>query len=213
MQINPNLTPKIRVLLADDHAAVRMGLKMAIEDTSDMLVVAESDDGDAAVEAYRTHKPDVAILDLRMQGVGGLEATRRMKDEFPSSCILIYSSFARGEEVFQVLHAGAAGFVIKEMSLERLLEAIRTVHGGEKYIPPQIATRVGERLLANLSPREMDVLKLVARGLSNKEIAVQLSLVVGTVKLHMVSIFSKLGVSDRTQALVTAIRRGIIDID
>lgn len=210
---NSNPPQKIRVLLADDHAAVRMGLKMAIEDAQDMLVVAESEDGDTAIEAYRACRPDVAILDLRMQGVGGLEATRRMRVEFPSSCILIYSSYARGEEVFQVLHAGASGFVIKEMSLERLLEAIRTVHRGEKYIPPQIATRVGERLLANLSPREMEVLKLVARGLSNKEIAAQLNLVVGTVKLHMVSIFTKLGVSDRTQALVTAVRRGIIEID
>ena len=204
---------KIRILLVDDHAAVRMGLKMAIDDAQDMQVVAESDDGDTAVEAYRTHRPDVAIVDLRMQGVGGLEATRLMKTQFPSACILIYSSYARGEEVFQVMNAGASGFVVKEMSLERLLEAIRSVHSGERYIPPQIASRVGERMLANLSPREMEVLKLVARGFSNKEIAAQLGLVVGTVKLHMVSIFAKLGASDRTQALVTAVRRGIIEID
>ncbi|HEY9154568.1 MAG TPA: response regulator transcription factor [Opitutaceae bacterium] len=204
---------KIRVLLVDDHVAVRMGLRMAIDDADDMRVVAESDDGDAAVEAYRTHKPDVTILDLRMQGVDGLKATRLMKAEFPSARILIYSSFARGEEAFQVLNAGASGFVIKEMALDRLLEAIRIIHGGEKYIPPQIAARVGERVIANLSPREMEVLNFVARGLSNKEIAARLGLVVGTVKLHMVSIFNKLGVSDRTQALVTAVRRGIIAID
>lgn len=210
--LNSN-SQKLRVLLADDHAALRMGLKMAIDDAQDMQVVAETEDGEAAIEAYRTHRPDVTILDLRMQGLGGLEATRLIREEFPSACILVYSNYARGEEVFRVLHAGASGFLVKEMSLERLLEAIRAVHRGEKYIPPQIATRVGERLLANLSPREMDVLKLVASGLSNKEIAANLNLVVGTVKLHMVNIFTKLGVSDRTQALVTAVRRGIIEID
>jgi DNA-binding NarL/FixJ family response regulator len=115
--------------------------------------------------------------------------------------------------VYQAMKAGAAGIVVKEMALDRLLDAIRTVHAGEQYVPPQVAMRIGERMLAQLSPREMEVLTLVAKGLSNKEIAAQLGLVVGTVKIHVANIFSKLGVSDRTHALVTAVKRGIIDIE
>ncbi|MCR6657723.1 MAG: response regulator transcription factor [Opitutus sp.] len=205
--------PKIRVLLADDHMAIRMGLLTAIGDTPDMEVVADVEDGHEAVEAYRRLHPDVVVLDLRMPGTGGVDTTRALRAEFPGCRVLIYSNYARGEEVYQAVRAGASGIVVKEMALESLLEAIRTVHRGEQYIPAQIASRIGERMLAQLSPREMDVLKLLAKGLSNKEIAAQLGLVVGTVKIHVANIFSKLGVSDRTQALVTAVKRGIIDIE
>jgi DNA-binding NarL/FixJ family response regulator len=204
---------KIRVLLADDHMAIRMGLMTAIGDAPDMEVIADVEDGQEAIEAYRKHRPDVVVLDLRMQGLSGVETTRALRREFGAVRVLIYSNYAKGEEVYQAIKAGASGVVVKEMALERLLEAIRTVYAGEQYLPPQIASRIGERMLAQLSPREMEVLKLLARGLSNKEIAAQLGLVVGTVKIHVANIFSKLGVSDRTQALVTAVKRGIIDID
>jgi DNA-binding NarL/FixJ family response regulator len=206
-------TNKIRILLVDDHMAIRMGLMTAISDTLDMEVVADVEDGSEAVAAYRRHRPDVVVLDLRMHGMSGVETIRALRTEAPEARILIFSNYARGEEVFQAFRAGAAGFVVKEMPLDRLLEAIRTVYAGEQFIPPQVAMRIGERQLAQLSPREMDVLKLVARGLSNKEIAAQLGLVVGTVKIHVANLFAKLGVSDRTQALVTAVKRGIIDIE
>ncbi len=204
---------KIRILLADDHMAIRMGLITAIGDAPDMEVVADVEDGAEAIEAYRRLRPDVVVLDLRMHGMTGVDTVRTLRQEFGGARVLIYSNYARGEEVYQAIRAGASGIVVKEMALDRLLDAIRTVHRGEQYIPPQIASRIGERLLAHLSPREMEVLQLLAKGLSNKEIAAQLGLVVGTVKIHVANIFSKLGVSDRTQALVTAVKRGIIDID
>ena len=204
---------RIRVLLADDHMAIRMGLLTALGDAPDMEVVADVEDGHEAIEAYRRLRPDVVVLDLRMPGTGGVETTRALRAEFSGCRVLIYSNYARGEEVYQAVRAGASGIVVKELALESLLEAIRTVHRGEQYIPAQIASRIGERMLAQLSPREMEVLQLLAKGLSNKEIAAQLGLVVGTVKIHIANIFSKLGVSDRTQALVTAVKRGIIDIE
>lgn len=204
---------KIRVMLVDDHMAIRMGLITAFGDTPDMEVVADVEDGREAIEAYRRARPDIVVLDLRMQGMNGIETIRSLREEFGKVRILIFSNYAKGDEVYQAIKAGASGIVVKEMALDRLLEAIRAVHAGEQYIPPQVAMRIGERLLAQLSPREMDVLKLVAKGLSNKEIAAQLGLVVGTVKIHVANIFSKLGVSDRTQALVTAVKRGIIDIE
>jgi len=206
-------TKKIRLLLVDDHMAIRMGLTTATSDTPDMEVVADVEDGSEAIEAYRKHRPDVVVLDLRMQGMNGLDTVLALRREFGDARILIFSNYAKGDEVYSALRAGAAGFVVKEMALDQLLTAIRTVHAGEQYVPPQIAMRIGERLLAQLSPREMEVLKLVAAGLSNKEIAARLGLVVGTVKVHVANILSKLGVADRTQALVSALKRGIISIE
>ena len=193
--------------------AIRMGLMMAIGDVPDMEVVADVEDGNEGLEAYRRHRPDVVIVDLRMQGMTGVEMIRALRQEHSGARVLIYSNFARGEEVYQAIMAGASGIVVKEMALERLLDAIRAVHAGEQYIPPQVAAKIGERMLANLSAREMEVLKLLAKGMSNKEIAARLGLVVGTIKIYVANIFAKLGVSDRTQALVSAVKRGIIDIE
>jgi DNA-binding NarL/FixJ family response regulator len=204
---------RIRILLVDDHMVIRMGLMTATSDTPDMEVVADVESGQEAVEAYRKHLPDVVVLDLRMHGMTGVETIRALRQEFPGARILIFSNFAKGEEVYQAMKAGACGFVIKEMPLDRLLEAIRQVHSGKQYMPPEVAARVGERLLAQLSPRELDVLRCLAEGLSNKEIAARLGVVEGTVKIHVVNILSKLGVSDRTQALVAAVKRGIIQLD
>ncbi|MBL9199828.1 MAG: response regulator transcription factor [Opitutaceae bacterium] len=209
------ITPvkKIRILLVDDHAVMRMGLTTAANDASDMDVVADVENGHDAIEAYRRHRPDVVVLDLRLQGMGGVDTIRALREEFKAARILIFTNYAKGEEIYLALKAGAAGFVLKGMPLDRLLEAIRAVHQGSQYIPSEIATRIGERMLAQLSPREIEVLQLLARGLSNKEIAAQLGVVEGTVKIHITSIFSKLGVSDRTQALIEAIRRGIVQIE
>ena len=153
------------------------------------------------------------VLDLRMPGMSGIETLVALREEFKSVRILIFSSYAKGEEIFRAMKAGAAGFVLKDMPLDRLLEAIRAVHQGAQYLPPEIATRMCERLLVQLSPREIETLHLLARGLSNKEIGAQLGVVEGTVKIHITNIFSKLGVSDRTQALVEAIKRGIVQIE
>ena len=205
--------PKIRLLLVDDHTVIRLGLKTATNDQPDMEVVADVESGSEAIEAYRTHRPDVVIVDLRMQGMGGVETTQKLRELFGNVRVLIFSNYAKGEEVFQAMRAGALGFVLKEMSMERLLEAIRKVAKGEQCMPPEVAMRVGERMLMQLSPREVDVLRLVAKGMSNKEIGTQLGVVEGTVKIHVANIFAKMGVSDRTKAIVLAAQRGIIDID
>ncbi len=206
-------TGKISVLLVDDHMAIRMGLMTALSDAPDMEVVADVECGQDAIRAFRKHRPDIVILDLRMHGLSGVETLRALREESKNARILVFSSFAKGEEIFQAMRAGASGFVLKDMPLDRLLTAIRTVHDGEQYIPPEIAVRVGERLPAQLSPRELDVLQMLSRGLSNKEIGSELGVAEGTVKIHITNIFTKLGVSDRTKALLVAIKRGIVNVD
>lgn len=192
---------------------IRMGIMTATSDTTDMEVVAEVENGPEGIEAFRRHRPDVVVLDLRLHGMGGVEVARVLREEFANVRILIFSNFARGEEVYQAMKAGAAGFVLKEMPLDRVLEAIRTVYQGGHYMPPEIAAHVGRRLLTHLSSRELEVLQFLGRGLSNKEIGVSLGVTEGTVKVHIANIFAKLNVSDRTQALVEAIKRGIVQID
>jgi len=209
----PTTQTKIRILLVDDHMVLRMGLMTAASDEPDMEVVADVDNGLQAIDAFRKHRPDIVVLDLRMPGLSGIETIAKLHSEFGEVRIIVFSNFARGEEVYQALKAGAAGFVVKEMAVERLLDAIRRVHRGEQYIPAEVATRVGERLLAQLSPRELDVLRLVGKGLSNKEIAAQLNVVEGTIKIHVTNVLAKLRVADRTQAIIVAIQRGIIDIE
>ncbi len=203
---------KIRILLVDDHMVIRMGLMTAASDAADMEVVADVENGQDAIEAFRRHKPDVVVLDLRMHGLNGVETLRTLREEFKNVRVLIFSNYATGEEIFLAMKAGASGFVLKEMPLDRLLEAIRLVHRGERYMPVEIETRVGKRMLAQLSPREIEVIKLLGCGLSNKEIGAKLGVVEGTVKIHITSIFGKLGVCDRTQALIEAVKRGIVQI-
>lgn len=204
---------KIRILLVDDHIVMRMGLVTATTGEPDMEVVAEADNGVDAVEAYRVHRPDVVVLDLRMPKQNGLETIRILREQFADARLLVFSNYASGDEVFQAYSAGACGFVMKEMSLERLLEAIRQVHRGEQYLPPEISTRMNGRVLSQLSVRELEVLRLVAKGLSNKEIGSRLQVVEGTIKIHVKNILAKLAVSDRTQAILAAVKRGIIQLE
>jgi len=204
---------KIRLLLVDDHIVMRMGLATATNGEPDMEVVGDADNGEEALELFRAVRPDVVVLDLRMPGASGLETIARLRDEFGEVRILVFSNYASGDEVYEAFKAGAAGFVVKEMALERLLEAIRQVHRGEHYIPPEISTRMNGRVLSQLSPREIDVLRLIAKGFSNKEVGAALNVVEGTVKIHVTNILAKLGVSDRTQAILTAVKRGIIQLE
>ena len=203
---------KIRLLVADDHMVMRMGLVYAASAQPDMEVIAEVDSGEDAIEAYRTHRPDVVILDLRMRGMGGLATIRALREEFHAVRIVVFSNYARGEEVYQTLKAGAAGFVVKNMNLAQLLDAIRRVHAGERYLPSELAATMGRRGLSPLSERETEVLSHIAKGRSNKEIGSLLGVTEGTVKIHVTNILSKLDVTARTEALVVAVQRGIIDI-
>lgn len=204
---------KIRILLVDDHIVLRMGLATAANGEPDMEVVGEAENGEEAVSVYRICQPHVVVLDLRMPKHGGLETIQLLKDEFHTVRVLVFSNYASGDEVLQAFKAGAAGFVVKDMPLERLLEGIRRVHNGEQYIPPEIASRMSRRVVSQLSRRELEVLSFVAKGFSNKEIAAELSLVEGTVKVHLTNILSKLSVSDRTQAILAAVKQGIIELE
>ncbi len=208
-----NKSKKIRVLLVDDHIIVRMGLSFAIGNQPDMEVVAQAEDGLEAGELYRRHQPDVVLMDLRMPKRSGIETIAALKKEAGGARVLVLSNYASGDEIAAALNAGACGFVGKEASLTVLLEAIRRVHAGEQVVPDEAARRLASRLSSQLSARELEVLTLLGRGFSNKEVGVSLNVVESTVKVHVTNILSKLGVADRTQAVLAGVKRGIIHLE
>lgn len=204
---------KIRVMLVDDHMIVRMGMSFAINNQPDMHVVAQAQDGLEAIEMYRSHQPDLVILDLRMPKCNGIEAIALMRREFGGARILVLSNYDAGDEIAAAIQAGARGFLPKDTSLTNLMEAIRRVNAGEEFIPPEIGKRLTGRLASQLSNREIEVLAMLGKGLSNKEIGTALNVTESTIKIHLVHIFSKLDVADRTQAVLKAIKRGIIHME
>ncbi len=207
------MSAPIRILVADDHNVVRQGLVALIKTVSDMTVVAEAADGVQAVELFRKHQPDVTIMDLRLPGMSGVDAITHIRREFPTARILVLTTFDGDENIFRALQAGARGYLLKDMFGDELMEAIRSVHSGKTRIPAPIAQRLAERMGGpSLTNRELEVLKLIVSGNSNKDIGTELSISEATVKTHINSILSKLGVSDRTQAATTAIQRGIVDL-
>jgi len=200
-------------MLVDDHVLMRLGLSFALTNQPDMQVIAEAEDGIEAVDAYRTHRPDVVVLDLRMPKRNGIETIAVLRREFGPVPILVLSNYSTGGEIAAAAQAGASGFVAKDTPLAGLLEAIRTIHAGEPYFPPEIARRLVGRVASQLSNREFEVLTLLGKGRSNKEIGADLNVAEATVKVHVTSILSKLGVSDRTQAILAGIKRGIIPLE
>lgn len=213
MSNEPPSTPKIRVLLVDDHIIVRMGLAFALGNQPDMEVVAQAEDGDEALELYRVHRPDVVILDLRMPKRNGIEVLNQLRRDHQGARVLVLSNYANGDEIAGALHAGASGFLGKDAALPVLLAAIRQVRAGHEVVPVEAARRLASRLASQLSARELEVLVLLGRGLSNKEIGTALHVVESTVKVHVTNILAKLGVADRTQAVLAAIKRGIIQLE
>jgi DNA-binding NarL/FixJ family response regulator len=206
--------PPIRILIADDHFVVRMGLLALINTQPDMIVVAEASTGKEAVELFRQHRPDIALMDLRMPEVNGIEAIALIRREFPDARLIVLSSYDGDEDIYRALQAGARAYLLKSMLRENVLETIRTVHAGLRRIPEEIATRLAERMNRDqLTAREMEVLRLIVDGKSNKEIAAALHVSEGTVKIHVNNILSKLGVSDRTQAAIFALQHGLIHLD
>ncbi len=204
---------KIRVLLVDDHIVVRMGLSLGINNQPDMQVIAQAQNGDDALTAFRQHRPDVVVLDLRMPKRNGIETIVQLRREFGTVHILVLSSFAGGDEISAALEAGARGFVGKEAPLAELLDAIRRVHAGEQVLPHELGIRLASRIASQLSARELEVLRLIGKGCSNKDIGAALGLAEATVKAHVTGILSKLGVADRVQATLAAIKRGLIHVD
>jgi len=204
---------KIRLMLVEDHILMRMGLVSATRIEPDMEVVAEVDDGRKAVESFRKHRPDVVLVDLRLPGMDGIQVIKALRQEVDEVRIVILSSYGGGDDVTRAIQAGASGYVLKNMPLNQVLEAVRVVHLGGQYIPREIASRMSQRLHSEMSPREIEVLRLIAQGRSNKEIASDLGIVEGTVKAHVTNIFSKLGAADRTQAITIAMKRQILQLE
>ncbi len=204
---------KIRIIVIDDQAVVRQGFVSLINTVPDMSVVAEGTNGQQAVELYREHQPDIVLMDLRMPVMGGVEAIKAIKREFPAARLIVLTTFDGDEDIYRSLQAGAQGYLLKDMFFEELEAAIRAVRAGGRRIPGVVAERLAERVGgSDLTARELEVLGQIVRGRSNKEIAAAFGISEATVKSHINSILSKLGVADRTQAATTALQRGIVHL-
>ena len=204
---------KIRVLLADDHQVVRVGLRAIVDAEPDMQVVAEAADGPAAVAAFAAHRPDITLLDLRMPGLRGPHVITEIRKLDAKANIIVVTTYDADEDVFRAVQAGARGYLLKDTFSEGMLEAIRNVHAGRRLIDPQLTARLMDRIHErSLTTREISVLELVARGMTNREIATALSIGEETVKAHLKHIFAKLEVTDRTEAALVAVQRGLIGL-
>ncbi len=205
---------KIRVLIVDDHAMMRLGLVEAIAGERDLTLVGEAANGTQCLEQYRKHQPDVVTMDFRLPGADGAESTTRLRAEFPDARVVVLSVFEGEEDIWRAVEAGAMGYVSKSAEVEEVLEAVRCVVGGKTYFPAPIATKLASRRTRDaLTPREHQVLHHIVAGLSNKEIAAALHMSEATVKLHISNTLAKLHVADRTQAAIVAVQRGIIHLD
>ncbi len=204
----------IRVLIIDDHPMIRAGLVATLTPEPDMAIVASASNGREGLEQYRLHHPDITLMDLRMPDMGGVEAIRNIRAEFPSARIIVLSTYQGDEDIYRALEAGAVTYLLKDMLADKMIGVIREVAGGGRPIPPEIAQRLTERLFRSaLTNREVEVLQLVARGRRNKEIAGMLKISEETVQGHVKNILSKLSVHDRTEAVAVAVRRGIVHLD
>jgi two-component system, NarL family, response regulator len=207
---NPKL---IRILTVDDHPLLREGIAALVNAESDMKLVAEASNGQDAVEKFRTHRPDVTLMDIQMPGMNGVEAIAQIQSEFPGARIIVLTTYSGDAQVVAALRAGARGYILKGQVHRELLETIRAVFAGHKRIPPEIAAELAQHVVDDdLTPREIDVLRLIAAGNANKQIADQLSIGEATVKSHVTNILSKLGANDRAHAVTIGLKRGIIQL-
>jgi two-component system, NarL family, response regulator len=204
----------IKIIIVDDHPMIREGLAALLSTQPDLMVVAEASDGGEVPSLYRTHRPDILLMDLAMPAIGGVEATRAVRKEFPNAKILILTMRTGDEDIHRALEAGAKGYLLKESSGAQLFDAIRAIHSGKRYIPAAVALHLAERPPASdLTDREMQILTKMAAGKSNKEIADVLNITESTVKGHVSNILVKLGAGDRTEAVITALKRGIVHLN
>ena len=204
-------TEDIRILLVDDHTILREGLAAVLNAVDGFEVVAQAADGQTALEQFRELTPDVAIVDLRMAGMDGVTLTTAMREENANARVILLTTYDTDEEIFRGLRAGASSYLLKDVDSARLAETIRAVHAGRKEIPPEIAAKLADHVASEtLTPRQEEVLRGVAEGKSNLEIAKSLYVSEGTVKAHVKAILQKLGARDRTQAITIAIRRGLV---
>lgn len=201
----------IRLLIADDHSVVREGLVSLVKRKSDIVVVAEASNGREAIDLWKQHRPDVTLLDLRMPELDGVGAIKEIRELDPNAHIVVLTTYDGDEDIYRAIKAGAKAYLLKDTARDALVDCVRRVHAGETYLPPPLAAKLAERVSgAALSQREMEVLRRMAAGKSNKEIGAELFISDGTVKTHVRSIFTKLDVVSRTEAVAIATRRGLI---
>jgi DNA-binding NarL/FixJ family response regulator len=213
-EFSGNTDGRARILVADDHPVVRTGLAAVITQQSDLLLVAQAENGEHAVALYREHQPDVVLMDLRMPVMDGVEAIELITAEFPAARILALTTYEGDADIRRALDAGARGYLLKDMLLTDVISAIRAVRRGERVIPMPVAARLAEYPeRSKLTERELEVLELVARGRSNKEVANVIGRTNETVKIHLKNIFAKLNVADRTEAVTVALARGLIHLE
>jgi DNA-binding NarL/FixJ family response regulator len=204
----------IRILATDDHPLIRAGLVSFLATEPGVQVVAEAGNGEEALERYRELRPDIVLMDLSMPVMDGLAATKAIIDEFPDARVIVLTTYGGDEDIHRALDAGAKGYLIKDMVADEILNIIRAVHAGRRGIPQPVAAKLAEHTpRIALTPRETEVLSLVAKGLSNGEIAARIGRTEGTVKVHLKNILQKLDANDRTEAVTTALRRGFIRLD
>ena len=208
------MAQNLKIMLVDDHYLVRVGLASILALESDMTVCAEASTGEQAIQLFRTHRPDVTLMDLRLSDLSGSEATQAIQSEFPDARIIMISTYICDEEIYNALQMGAMAYLVKSVQREELILAIRKAAAGQRHISPEVAARLAERVgRSQLSARELDVLRLLVGGTRNRVIASTLDITEGTVKLHVSNILSKLGVADRTEAVTVALQRGIVRLN
>jgi len=206
--------PRIRILIVDDHALLRAGLTASLGAEPDMEIVAAASNGQEAVELFRQHQPDVIVMDLKMPVMGGVEAIKAIRGQSPAARVVVLSTYEGDDDIYRALQAGAASYLLKDTLAEDLVRVIREIFAGGRPLPPPVAQRLADRMLQpELTARELDVLRLIARGMRNKEIAARLGIGEETAQGHVKNILAKLGLHDRTEAVAVAVRRGIVHID
>src|SRR5919106_5418929 len=203
----------IRILSVDDHPMLREGIAAVLANEQDMILVAQASNGREAIEQFRTHRPDVTLMDVQMPELNGIDAILKIREEFPDARIIVLTTYTGDAQAARAFKAGASGYLLKSMVRKELIDTIRTVHAGKKRIPPEIAVEIAEHHSDDaLTVREIEVLREVAAGNANKMVGQLLNISEETVKAHMKSIMSKLGANDRTHAVTIAVKRGIIEI-
>jgi DNA-binding NarL/FixJ family response regulator len=201
-------------MLVDDHSSFRQGLAALIASETDLQVVAEAGTGQDALRLYRETKPDIVLMDLRMPGIGGVEATIAIRKEFPEARVIVLTTFEMDEDIYRAIQSGAKSYLLKDTPYPEIVDVVRKVSAGQEILPPKIASMLNDRRRRDdLSNREMAILQLLAKGRSNKEIASSLFIAEDTVKTYLKSLFTKLNVHDRTGAVINALRHGIVHLD
>jgi DNA-binding NarL/FixJ family response regulator len=209
MSIDPSL---IRILAVDDHPLLRKGIAVLVNAEDDMKLVAEASSGEEAIEKFRAHRPDVTLMDIQLPGLNGIETLSQIRKEFPDAKVIVLTTYSGDVQVMRAIKAGARAYLLKRQVHRELLETIRVVHAGHRRIPQELAVELVDRPRDDLTPREIDVLRLIATGNANKEIADQLSIGEASVKSYVANILSKLDAKDRAHAVTIGLKRGIIEL-